>query len=855
MREKRPDSTGRYREESAYGGASGGWPCKGTRTSFMPVQQNEAQEQLVSASLKRFWAQLGAEAAPASSTQDDVSSESPERRPELEQSGGANLEQTAVQQSTERAAGELDSAAVQQAAAQGAQTPSQTLPYRAELQASLAGHDLSTIAAHVGADASRSAERMGAEAFATGEHVVFRGAPTLATTAHEVAHVLQQRNGVQLKGGVGQHGDSYERNADAVAARVVAQQPASDLLAAGSGRGGQAGLGRVQRFGSLEHKSLGDNATGAASYDLGGHSPAIDSSAYNRAFRLTHGDIVMLTGDYFSPRDTRLNAAGMEEPDPDSLFLLAQIPSLSPGQNVGTWDEIVCAIKQAIPDDDRFMLGCTPAYPQGHPWNQITFSDSVIASVKERYLRRAAANAEHFVAPQGGDKGPTAGDRASAGGSYRALHETAILMAYDSGEVEQASAREAAAQHFLTDHFAAGHLRTPRASIREHWRAIYPLFWDNLRNKIALDVARWINDNDWVGWAATVDTIYATIQQTVLEQTQDLPAMGFDDLVSLVAHDFDNENGVWVINDLGISWKLFGDGHLNNKDSDNRTAEMAELAVALGVEDIRVAAQLGASKGGHPMTAAQVLKAVRSLPMPPASHQANKYGAEQVLPRLDPARAFENGTQNWQQPDLQTLWDARVHSAADDGETFGKKIDLSMNGGELGKELRRMATKFPETQDVAMGFTVHPKRAFLDGFLAPLLVDPLGGLLSILHFSPATGQAGFNQDDAVMREINGQNGQGEMTEEQLAGMTLPQKAARVHALAGGFWNWCGEDEGETVVRLFQTTTAGQRKSLYELVEGHAWEGDFKHGWWVADDDMWNCLSSSQLDRLRKIIDG
>jgi hypothetical protein len=48
--------------------------------------------------------------------------------------------------------------------------------------------------------------------------------------AHEAAHVIQQRGGVQLKGGVGAVGDAHEQHADAVADRVVAGQSAEALL-------------------------------------------------------------------------------------------------------------------------------------------------------------------------------------------------------------------------------------------------------------------------------------------------------------------------------------------------------------------------------------------------------------------------------------------------------------------------------------------------------------------------------------------------------------------------------------------------------------------------------------------------
>src|SRR5690242_1810418 len=71
---------------------------------------------------------------------------------------------------------------------------------------------------------------LGSTAYAKGNSIAFAGAPDLHTAAHEAAHVVQQRGGVQLKGGVGEAGDSYERHADAVADRVVQGAPAGDLL-------------------------------------------------------------------------------------------------------------------------------------------------------------------------------------------------------------------------------------------------------------------------------------------------------------------------------------------------------------------------------------------------------------------------------------------------------------------------------------------------------------------------------------------------------------------------------------------------------------------------------------------------
>jgi hypothetical protein len=123
---------------------------------------------------------------------------------------------------------------VRAAAASGIDGPGEALPYLPAIQASFGPqHDVSGIVAHVGGPAAAASTAIGASAYATGNHVAFGASPDLHTAAHEAAHVVQQRSGVQLFGGVGQSGDVYERHADAVAERVVAGASAADLLAAG----------------------------------------------------------------------------------------------------------------------------------------------------------------------------------------------------------------------------------------------------------------------------------------------------------------------------------------------------------------------------------------------------------------------------------------------------------------------------------------------------------------------------------------------------------------------------------------------------------------------------------------------
>lgn len=105
-----------------------------------------------------------------------------------------------------------------------------SFPFADRIAASMGDHDLYGVQAFLGGLAAASCEDLGAEAYAVGDDVAFSGAPDLWTAAHEAAHVIQQRAGIALSGGSGQAGDAHERNADAVADRVVAGRSAADLL-------------------------------------------------------------------------------------------------------------------------------------------------------------------------------------------------------------------------------------------------------------------------------------------------------------------------------------------------------------------------------------------------------------------------------------------------------------------------------------------------------------------------------------------------------------------------------------------------------------------------------------------------
>jgi len=152
-----------------------------------------------------------------------------------------------VQRAADGEAGSHDR--VHQAAAHGVGGSGGALPHLDAIQRSFGRHDVGHVSAHVGGAAAEATRAMGAQAYAVGDQVAFGAAPDLHTAAHEAAHVVQQRAGVALKGGVGETGDVYERHADAVADKVVAGESAEGLLDGMAGSGGGNAVQMLATYG------------------------------------------------------------------------------------------------------------------------------------------------------------------------------------------------------------------------------------------------------------------------------------------------------------------------------------------------------------------------------------------------------------------------------------------------------------------------------------------------------------------------------------------------------------------------------------------------------------------------------
>ena len=421
-----------------------------------------------------------------------------------------------------------------------------------------------------------------------------------------------------------------------------------------------------------EHRALGDAASAGATVNVGG-------DAADSRLLLRFGDVVALSGDYFVPDDSPvLEAAGAPgdagrgapEWPPEvlasgGLFWLARVPGRR-GTRPGSRDELSAALRVMALDqraDDRRFEPGGELGPQG--------ADIVVERrVRDRFLALGASNDDHFVAP--GARGiATLDDRAaprfgSATSAYRTLHEVALRRSWrlgrDGGDLEQAMAREAAAQHYLTDAFAAGHLRTPVAAIRELWQIRHPGFWEALRRKVASDVSDALRD--LVAPLKLLPRAYVHSRglAAVAARTRGFPRVSLGDLLAKVFHDWDNRQG--LVLDGGEM--IFGDGCLDR----GVTRDAALAAARAGIVDVEIAHGLGRS--GRAATAETLYAAVREISGAPG----DRYRAETWIPTPSP----ENPPQNWRAADVEQLWESPIVGHA--GTTVGEAVTEALQAGE-----------------------------------------------------------------------------------------------------------------------------------------------------------------------------
>lgn len=417
----------------------------------------------------------------------------------------------------------------------------------------------------------------------------------------------------------------------------------------------------VQRFNEPEHKSMGDAGAGGAQIKLPG------------GLAVSFGDITALAGDYFG--------------SVEQIRALAAVTG--DGQSAGTRDEVEYALHVEVRKDKKAA----------------DFGPDVAKAVKGRYYALAGTNLRHFTQPNEGDSGRTtdelANERAEVPakaadaygvakgtripvtnvGTYRANHERAIEAAARAGAggaatMDDALLFEAFASHFLTDAFAAGHLRTPRGAISDWWNAKVPMFWTNLKLWMAEVIAKHMNDNSLVAGVLTVQMLYEQAQDTLQKVEKTIPALTFGDVVSGALHDIDNEQGVMAA--VGSeALKLVGDGQVidgrgRELAKGMATAQKAAVSLQASLKEVRDAFRAGVM-GADPGSVVQSTRLSDGL-----------FRAEQLWPRAladnDPRQA--NASIEWQVAGPEQLFanprmrEAFTHFAHEKADMLAGEVKL-----------------------------------------------------------------------------------------------------------------------------------------------------------------------------------
>ena len=118
-------------------------------------------------------------------------------------------------------------------AAQGLKGSGRPLTHLDTIQRAFGHHNVQAMREHTGREARMSLDALGAAGFSTRGRMAFSGAPDLYSQAHEAAHGVQQAalgSRIGLKGGIGEEGDRYEKQADDVAQAVIEGKSAESLL-------------------------------------------------------------------------------------------------------------------------------------------------------------------------------------------------------------------------------------------------------------------------------------------------------------------------------------------------------------------------------------------------------------------------------------------------------------------------------------------------------------------------------------------------------------------------------------------------------------------------------------------------
>jgi hypothetical protein len=367
-----------------------------------------------------------------------------------------------------------------------------------------------------------------------------------------------------------------------------------------------------------------------------------------------YGEMVAMAGDHF-----------------ESIEQMRELAA-KPGPGAGTREEL---------DYVRTVKVANAKLAADH------FSSGAKDAADKRYYRLAANNPSHFQAPGKGDAARPVGERAkdvlslrvpvfpfrvkevrvplNAVAAYHMNHAQALLEAAAAGAagqpIDAALATEAFSNHFLTDAFSAGHIRTERRDAFAYWNEKVPMFRYNLAGYLGQKLAEGLA----TGWFFSVEDFYSgkmpknwagTHKKVDDALNEKGVALTFGHVVVGAIHDYDNLFGIKALVG-GREVTLFGDKHLGEGDEER-------LAVA-AVRASRVELQQAYFAGQNGIPAEQIPNAIQGDG--PVLADDGLFEAERMLPSalpdedlgLDATRSVR-----WECPSYKELLDDGQFQAA-----------------------------------------------------------------------------------------------------------------------------------------------------------------------------------------------
>lgn len=412
------------------------------------------------------------------------------------------------------------------------------------------------------------------------------------------------------------------------------------------------------------------------------------------------------------------------------------------GDEIGTVGELL-----GDPDTDagRHRLGASllNAEVKGPAAAALTPSDAEKKEHYNAFVLLALENADHF---------PDSGRAMAAWGRHHAKAVDLALgagLAGDRHALNVAYAYEAFGQHFLTDCYSGGHIRTPRAQIIDWYHAWASRIADRLiaglKNRLVEDLVREASPQTMAPDAylrkyKIEPEVGPAIDDAIKNQAGGVAAfarwlgLGIAGAISGTIHDADGAAGVEVASDdHPDSWLAYGDGKL--KSSPVSFAQAAK-AIAVAKAEVDRAYAIGDEEGkkaprtGPPDTTLAGAKARVAAEIGPPFTSVAKF-----VPR--PTSERKPGTEWAYKPVPEWHWGKM-------GWKFADAVDNYVQAEVGGKLREKLASANIKDVIQSSGVTVHPRRAVDDlvRYFVQFPLETVGGLID----EPATIPAASSPD-------------------------------------------------------------------------------------------------------------